>query len=346
MSTIIRVGGGGLEEKTASVFLNKFPAVFEGFAVKTTTTYYVPKVFTYYNGYYWMAGVTSAGLPYISYSTNLTSWSTKKISSTAFPVNAFGLDVANGHAWLFGNDIGAGKKGVLGVDNLFDTIKTVAWDNSPGVGVSFTDAVSYNDVCWALTGTATAAIGWTDASEKVLKLRGITHGSLTNMKYCCMYNATPVGLQTDGQYGWRQSISPDAYSLAGSGRVATDLNCLDIEQMGDYLCVLGSKSDGLYLYYATGAIGALNWKSNKISETTGSSIGMAFANGLYIVAYKDASGVTKLWASETIDGVGDTLALASNMDGYTLVDLSTNGTTAASAAYTSAKNGVAYYAVP
>jgi hypothetical protein len=120
-----------------------------------------------------------------------------------------------------------------------------------------------------------------------------------------------------------------------------DATCHDISQMGDYLCVTATKTDGTYLYY-TNNTGAY-WKYIKISNAVVTPIGMAYANGLYMVCYVDASGNTKFWTSTSIPGCGAAGLTTSAISGYTPVAMASNGTNIGMAMKTSSATGVMKY---
>lgn len=331
---------------STSEVASKFPMAFTGVSLTTLTTMIAPRCIEYINSYWWIAGNDSAGLLYYAFSPDLASWTVVKISTTTshvFTPYALGVTSNNGYLYVLCDKDGYKNR----VQHIIATPLTHASGTTSGYTVatnttySFTDAVTYNGTIWGLTGTNMSFLLNTAGSA----LAGPTsHVSLSqNYSRCCMFNTYAVALSTAGYVTYKSSITAAGVSVADT-LIDSGLTCYDIAQMGNYLCVLATKTDGTYLYY-TNSI-SFNWKHIKISNTVVTPIGMAYANGLYMVCYVDASGNTKFWTSTSIPGCGAAGLTTSALSGYTPVAMATNGTKMGIAVKNSTTCGVGSYTVP
>jgi len=139
-----------------------------------------------------------------------------------------------------------------------------------------------------------------------------------------MYNTLPVGVSEDGYYTYKAGI--DSPYVSGEFQIASGIVCKAVAQMGDYLVVAVKKSDGVYLYYASGTLGSLTFTSQKIlSSTEAEPLGLAYAVGLYMMPYTEG-GVLKLWAAGTLAAFGTVLnAGLAKLSSYTYGGITTDG---------------------
>ena len=166
------------------------------------------------------------------------------------------------------------------------------------------DITYYSNRLWLVGQNASgAAVTAMNTSDIGTSLKAYIHGSFTKpITKCCMYNTYPIAISSDGYYTYKSSITDS--SIRGEFTIASGFTSQIVEQMGDYLCVAGTKDDGLYLYYANGTPGSLSWSYIKISDSALTPVGMGYANGLYVLVYLTADGKTKYWCSTDLGRKG------------------------------------------
>ena len=138
-----------------------------------------------------------------------------------------------------------------------------------------------------------------------------------------MYKTYPIAISSDGYYTYKTSISNT--SVSGEFQIASGFNSAVCAQMGDYLVVAGTKSDGTYLYYSNGTPGSMTFMASKILSTQVTPIGLAYANGLYVMAYME-NNVLRFYTTESLgNSHGITNLTATAIKNNTGVALVANG---------------------
>lgn len=259
------------------------------------------KCMTYYDGYWLALGNDSNGDLYKLYTSSPTSaWTTVKMASDRnYPVTGIACDGTN--VW-FSLGSGVYKNRIILCQTLAN-FKSSNTSMNYFANASFClhDAVAYNSRVWLVgQNTSGTAVTYMNTSTSGNSMNYYTHNLIAKpLIKCCMYNAYPVAITADGYYTYKSSITDT--SLYGLFQIASDLTSKCVEQIGDYLGVAGTKSDGTYLYYAKGTPGSLNgfkaWSYIKISSSAVTPIGLAYVNGLYVMVYIDTDGKTKYWCS-------------------------------------------------
>ena len=263
------------------------------------------KCMTYYGGYWLALGNDSNVDLYKLYTSSPTSaWTAVKIASSRnYPATGIACDGTN--VWV-SLDTGGYKNRMI----LYQTLAKFKSSNTTinyyaNASLYLHDAVAYNGRMWLVgqntSGEAATCMNTSDGGNSIVD---IMHGSVAKpLIKCCMYNAYPVAITADGYYTYKASITDT--SVNGLFQIASGFTSKCVAQMGDYLCVAGTKSDGTYLYYAKGIPGSLTWSYIKISSSVVTPIGLAYVNGLYVMVYIDTDGKTRYWCSTDLsrDGV-------------------------------------------
>ena len=255
------------------------------------------KCMTYYGGYWLALGNDANGDLYKLYTASPTSaWTTVKMANSRnYPATGIACDGTN--VW-FSLDTGVYKNRVA----LYQTLanfksSTTAFNYFADASIYLHDAVAYNGRVWLVgQNTSGNAVTYMNTASGGAYLNHSTHGSVAKpLIKCCMYNAYPVAITADGYYTYKASITDT--SVNGLFQIASGFTSKCVAQIGDYLGVAGTKSDGTYLYYAKGTPGSLAWSYIKISSSVVTPIGLAYVNGLYVMVYIDTDGKTKYWCS-------------------------------------------------
>ena len=262
------------------------------------------KCMTYYGGYWLALGNDASGDLYKLYASSPTSaWTTVKMASNRnYPATGIACDGTN--VW-FSLDTGVYKNRMV----LYQTLANFKSNNTymnyfADASIYFHDAVAYNGRVWLVgqNTSGTAAIYMNTASGGTT-VEGYIYSSVAKpLIKCCMYNAYPVAITADGYYTYKASITDT--SIQGATQIASGFASKCVAQMGDYLGIAGTKSDGTYLYYAKGTPGSLTWSYIKISSSVVTPIGLAYVNGLYVMVYIDTDGKTKYWCSTDLEKKG------------------------------------------
>lgn len=326
---------------TGTVLNEKYGLTVPGVSAVELPTIFTPKCFYYHGGYWWVGGNNSAGEGFVAYSTNLSNWTVVPVrSGRIHTVNAIGFGPTIGRLFLGGdstNDYSG--RSLLDITDIFNHSGGYSyWTHA----ATYTDAVSNSGKVWMLTGTnKTSTIVETSTDKFSAGL--VSHGSITHSYYhCCDYNDYPIGISDDGYYTYKTDFEK-AY-VAGEHQIAENFASKVVAKMGEYLVVAGTKSDGTYLYYAKGTPGALTFTGRRITSKVVTPIGLAYANGLYIMAYMDGSNL-RFWAAESLENnnslcgikiaeVSGTIGIAMAASGNVAGLLVNNGDKANVAAYT------------
>jgi hypothetical protein len=208
------------------------------------------------------------------------------------------------------------------------------WTNNK----TYTDAVTIDGTGWVMMGTTTTGKTYGEGL-----FNHTTQSSLTRGYYrCCVYNSYPIGISYDGYYTYKSSMAET--DVVGEYQIAASFTSKVVAQLGDYLVVAGTKSDGTYLYYAKGTPGSLSFTGRKIMTKAVTPIGLMYANGLYVMAYTDGSNL-RFWAAESLtDSYNNVSGIkVGSLDGMTGVGVLGNGTELLAVADNSGKAVVASY---
>ena len=327
----IRKAEGTTEEIVADTFperielfngvvLNeKFNITVPGVSTVTLPKDFTPTCFYNYGGYWWVGGYDSGKHGYIAYSTDLTSWTVVCVrTDRVHPVYALGFDLDHGYVYVFSDTSGDSGRSVLRLNNFFSYANAYNyWTPSN----TFTEPVTINGYTWVLTGSNQTGTADTSGAFGIYTHSSISH----NYFHCCAYNGYPVAVSDDGYYTYKSS--PSATTVAGEHQFATDFEPKTCAQMGDYLVVAGTKSNGTYLYYAKGTPGSLTFKWRRIMDKAVVSIGLAYADGLYVMAYMDGENL-RFWAAESIENNNNISGFkVAEVDGMTGVSMAASGKT-------------------
>lgn len=274
---------------------DRFQYSITGVGLVSASDQFTPTCVYYYGGYIFVGGNDSSGCGYVAYSKNFSSWTTVKAhSSRKHPVNALGFDLANGYVYLFGDTSGYGGRSIIRLNDFFNystnSYNYQHWEPEN----KFIDAVTINGIAWALTGTNVTATTNTSGG-----LKTYTHGSLSHDYIkCCAYNNYPMAISNDGYYTYKSSYS--STTVSGDHLIAENFSSAVCAQLGNYFAVAGTKDDGTYLYYAVGKPGSLKFVWRKVLDEITTPIGLAYANGLYLIAYT-YNGNIRFWVSENLE---------------------------------------------
>lgn len=255
------------------------------------------KCMTYYDGYWLALGNDASGDLYKLYTSSPTSaWTTVKMASSRnYPATGIACDGIN--VWM-SVDTGAYSGRYLLYQTFANFISsTTTYNLYSNTAYALKDILCYNGILWAVgqnTSGQAITIYNTSAGSTTIGYT-VPASFIKPMISCCMYNAYPITISADGYYTYKSSINTS--TMSGSFQITSGLTSKLVEQMGDYLCVAGTKSDGTYLYYSKGTPGSLSWGNIKISSSVVTPIGLAYVNGLYVMVYIDTDGKTKYWCS-------------------------------------------------
>ena len=255
------------------------------------------KCMTYYGGYWLALGNDANGDLYKLYTSSPTSaWTTVKMASSRnYPATGIACDGTN--VW-FSLDTGAYSNRII----LYQTLANFKSSNTvmtyfTNASIYLHDAVAYNGRVWLVgQNTSGNAVTYMNTESGGASVNYYTHGSVAKpLIKCCMYNAYPVAITSDGYYTYKASITDT--SIQGATQIASGLSSKCVAKIGNYLGVAGTKSNGTYLYYSKGIPGSLSWSNIKISSSVVTPIGLTYVNGLYVMVYIDTDGKTKYWCS-------------------------------------------------
>ena len=254
------------------------------------------KCMTYYGGYWLALGNDASGDLYKLYTSSPTSaWTTVKMANSRnYPATGIACDGTN--VW-FSLGSGVYKNRII----LYQTLANFKSNNTSmnyfaDASIYLHDAVAYNGRVWLVgQNTSGTAATYMNTASGGTTVQGYMYSSVAKpLIKCCVYNAYPVAITADGYYIYKASITDT--SVNGLFQIASGFTSKCVAQMGDYLCVVGTKSDGTHLYYAKGTLGSLSWSHIKISSSVVIPIGLAYVNGLYVMVYNEADK-TKYWCS-------------------------------------------------
>jgi hypothetical protein len=334
------------------VFPSQFPDLIQNISTRTVSlenynitvpvttstlpTAFTPTCFYYYGGYYWVAGSNSSGEGIICYSSDGSNWTAQTVASgAAYYIKALTIDTANSIVFAFCDTSSYGGRSVLKLTNFFSGMKLSTYWTSAH---NYTDAVSVNDSGWALCGETVTS------KTSSGSLSNFNHTSLNHALYrCCAYNEYPIGISYDGYYTYKNSITDTG--VAGDLKIADGFTSKAVAQMGDYLVVAGTKTDGTYWYCAKGTPGALTFTAIKVLDSTVTPIGLAYAGGLYMMAYMDGANLRFLATKSITGGDSNVSVKVSALNGMTGVEALGNGSKLFAVADNSGSAVMASYSV-
>ena len=277
---------------------SKHKAILNGGTSSVNNLDITIKCMTYYDRYLLALGSDANGDLYKLYTVSPKSaWTVVKLANNRnYPATGIACDGTN--VWV-SVDSGGYKNRIILYQALSDFMSSDSstyyyYANST---IYFHDAVAYNNRMWLVGqyvgGEALTCMNTSDGGSSVVY--NAPPSVAKPLIKCCMYNAYPVAITADGYYIHKASITEQ--NVSGLFQIASGFTSKCVAQMGDYLCVAGTKSDGTYLYYAKGTPGSLTWSYIKISSSVVTPIGLAYVNGLYVMVYIDTDGKTRYWCS-------------------------------------------------
>lgn len=267
-----------------------------------------------YGGGYWVAIANNSGKQvYAIYATSLTGpWTAKIIAQKQIVVN--GIAYAEGY-FFCGADDAQSQESINGIRFSPSNMTSGTCSAFTHSGYRYLDVVS--------NGTNSVGVGY--SSSHACSAWFYTSGSSRReyygsgvkkqLKKVCLYNSKPVCITGDGYYTYFDSMTPTKISAAI--QIAAGLTTYCIAEMGDYLVVAGTKSDGTYLYYSNGNAGSLSWTSRKLLSKVVTPLELAYVSGQCVLLYKDGSNLC-IASAKTANGywlIPDTAA--NGLSGYT-----------------------------
>lgn len=296
-----RCGSSTINEVLPEILTTKIKAIISGGTESTNSMSLTVRDLQYFNGYYIGVANDLAGDLYKLYSPANTGAFTvvKAGTSRDYPARAIAYDRTN--IWVALSNDGYSNRRILR-QSFADFVSTsTALYTFADSGRYFHDAVSYGDRIWIVGQTTDGnAASFINTADGGTSGAYYTHTSFNKpLVRGCMYNSYPIAISADGYYTYKSSISADV--INGQFKIASDFASQCLAQMGDYLCVAGTKSDGTYIYYAKGVPRSLSWKHVKLSSSTWTAVELLYVNDLYILAYLDTEGKTKYWCSSSLE---------------------------------------------
>lgn len=320
-----RCGSSTIKEVLPEILTSKIKAIISGGTKSTNSTSLTVRDIKYFNGYYIGVANDSAGDMYKLYSSaNTGAFTAAKIgNSRNYPARATAYDGTN--MWVALSSGGYSNRRILRqpfADFVSTSMTAYTYTDSDRY---YHDAVSYGGRIWIVgqttDGTAASFMNTADGGTAGMSY---THTSFNKpLVRGCMYNSYPIAISADGYYTYKSSISETAVN--GQFQIASGFTSQCPAQMGDYLCVAGTKSDGTYIYYTKGVPGALSWRHIKLSSSTWTAVELLYANGLYILIYLDTEGKTKYWCSSSLEGSRGIAEIPSISGAFTAKAACTNG---------------------
>ena len=267
-----------------------------------------------YGGGYWVAIANNSGKQvYAIYATSLTGpWTAKMIASKQIVVN--GIAYAGGY-FFCGADDAQSQESINGVRFSPSNMTSGTSSAFTHAGYRYLDVVS--------NGTNSVGVGY--SSSHACCAWFYTNGSARNeyygsgitkeLKRVCIYQSKPVCITGDGYYASFTSMTPTG--IRAAKQIASGLTTYCIADLGGYLTVAGTKSDGTYLYYSNGTAGSLTWSSKKLLPKSVTPMDLAYVSGQCVLLYKDGSNLC-IASAKTANGdwlIPDTAA--NGLSGYT-----------------------------
>lgn len=285
---------------------------------------FTPKCFYHIGSYWFIGGENSSHDGYVAFSTDRVNWTIRLIGPGAerkLPVNALAYYPASDTLCVFGDSNSYKSRYITYFQNFISNYAPSSYNYKSSSDVSnITSAVQSDHYVWAVRGdNKTWFIDLSNNAGDIYSHGSISHG----YRKTCMYRSYPIAISNDGYYTYKSSISSSA--VAGEFQIASGSNSAVCAQMGDYFVVAGTKSDGTYLYYSNGTPGSMTFMASKILSTQVTPIGLAYANGLYVMAYMENNAL-RFYATESLgNSHGITNLTATAIKNSTGVALVANG---------------------
>lgn len=241
-----------------------------------------------YGGGYWVAIANDSGKQvHCIYAASLNGpWTARLISLEAFDV--YGLTYADGYFW-------SGVESSVSYNSM-SIIRFTASQMISGQWFGFTHSgYSYYDV--ASDGTNAVGVGYSTShscsawfhTSGSNRTEHYGSGTTKQLKKVCIYNSKPICITNDGYYMYFNSMTPTTIPFAI--QIDSGLTTYCVAEMGDYVVVAGTKSDGTYLYYSNITVGNLTWSSKKLLPKSVTPMNLAYVSGQCVLLYKDGSNL-------------------------------------------------------
>ena len=239
------------------------------------------KAISYYDGYWYAVGNDSAGDLYKLYGATTSSLSAYKIgSSRNYP--ATGVVCDGTYVWIC-CATGSYSNRIL----LRQTVSEFRSSNT-SLGTYTSTTANYADMC-RINSTYTFLFGGYASSSGGM-IGKITNGTTTaalNSGFAssvpealvsgCAYNETAVAVTNGGYIVWWQDPSKTTFRFKQRPYMA---GAQKVQQMGNYLCVGATKSDGTYLYFTDVDLINNDFAGFKLTDEQLTIIGMAYVGGV------------------------------------------------------------------
>lgn len=267
-----------------------------------------------YGGGYWVAIANNSGKQvYCIYATSLNGpWTARAIASET--IDVYGLTYAGGYFWS-GVESSVSHNSVCIIRFTASQMTSGQWSGFTHSGYSYYDVASNGTNAVGVgysTSHSCSAWFYTSGSNRT---EYYGSGVTKQLKKVCIYNSKPICITGDGYYTYFSSMTPT--SIPSAIRIASGLTTYCVAEMGDYLVVAGTKSDGTYLYYSNGNAGSLSWSSKKLLSKVVTPLELAYVSGNCVLLYKDGSNLC-FASAKTANGdwlIPD--AAANGLSGYT-----------------------------
>lgn len=306
---------------------DKYGIAIPNVSTATINQVFTPKCFYHIGSYWFIGGENSSHDGYVAFSTDRVNWTIRLIGPGAtrkFPVNALAYYPSSDTLYVFGDSNSYKSRYIIYFSNFISNYAPGIYNYMSSSDVSnITSAVQSDHYVWAVRGdNKTWFIDLSNNEGDIYSHSPISRG----YRKTCMYKSYPIAISNDGYYTYKISISGS--SVVGEFQIASGFNSAVCAQMGDYFVAAGTKSDGTYLYYSNGtpgSLGGMAFTASKILSTQVTPIGLAYANGLYVMAYME-NNVLRFYATESLgNSHGITNLVATAIKNNTGVALVANG---------------------
>lgn len=323
---------------------DKYNIAIPNVSTATINQVFTPKCFYHIGSYWFIGGENSSHDGYVAFSTDRVNWTIQLIGPGAerkMPVNALAYYPASDTLYVFGNSNSYKSRCIIYSSNFISNYVPSNYNYFTSSGDNnIMSAVQSDHYAWAVRGdNATWYMNLSTNVGGIYTHGSISHGYIKN----CMYKTYPIAISSDGYYTYKTSISKT--SVSSEFQIASGFTSAVCAQMGDYLVIAGTKSDGTYLYYSNGTPGSMTFTAGKILSAQVTPIGLAYANGLYVMAYME-NNVLRFYATESLgNACGITNLMATAIKNNTGVALIANGNDMAVLTGAGGKPAIGYYTV-
>lgn len=330
--TIKKVTVSPIPEINAESWGSKHKAILNGNSAANTNQTITLKAVTYYNGYWLGVGNDANNYVYKLYTTSLTgNWAVNQLANNRqYPVT--GIACAGGYVYISCAAGGYSNRVIL-----WQTLDLFKGYGGTYTAQYYTDR-AFNDVCvvgenylgfvGSYNSGAGAVIGKIVVPPKTVDTVGIASKIPSAAIKCCDYNGDLFGITSDGLYFALNFPDISTYKN-GSINGATFYTC---NKIGDYLAIAATRADGTYIYYAKpsglyDSFYTIQWNHIKISDSIVTPVGLAYANGLYVMVYTDSNNKTGYWVSTDLDKCKGIFGIMDTNASLKAVDVQGYGTT-------------------